>query len=193
MPLDPELPPERLAFMLADSGADVLLTQEHLAVRLPPFAGRLVSLDADWPEIARESVERLGAKVGPEDVAYVIYTSGSTGKPKGVLNTHAGIVNRLLAMQDTYRLDASDRLLQKTQTSFDVSVREIFWPLIFGARLVVAAPGEHGNPAYLARGDRAGAGDDVAFRPFDALALPRRDRQHEMPQPPVASSPAARR
>jgi amino acid adenylation domain-containing protein len=151
VPLDPELPPERLAFMLADSGAGVLLTQEHLAVRLPPFAGLLVSLDADWPEIARQSIERPGTEVGPEDVAYVIYTSGSTGKPKGVLNTHAGIVNRLLAMQDTYRIDASDRLLQKTQTSFDVSVREIFWPLIFGARLVVAAPGEHGNPAYLAR------------------------------------------
>ena len=67
-----------------------------------------------------------------------------------MLNTHRGIVNRLLSMQDTYRLDESDRLLQKTQSSFDVSVREVFWPLLIGARLVRRRPGEHGNPAYLA-------------------------------------------
>ena len=67
-----------------------------------------------------------------------------------MLCTHRGIVNRLLAMQETYRIDESDRLLQKTQSSFDVSVREVFWPLIFGARIVVAQPGEHGNPLYLA-------------------------------------------
>ncbi len=150
VPLDPELPPERFAFMLGDSGANVVLIQDHLRDRLPSFDGHVVALDANWPEIATESTDHPGVEGGPEDIAYVIYTSGSTGKPKGVLNTHAGIVNRLLAMQDTYRIGPTDRLLQKTQTSFDVSVREVFWPLIFGARLVVAAPGEHGNPAYLA-------------------------------------------
>jgi amino acid adenylation domain-containing protein len=89
--------------------------------------------------------------VRPEHPAYIIYTSGSTGNPKGAVNTHAGIVNRLLWMQDTYRLDESDRVLQKTPYSFDVSVWEFFWPLLTGARLVVARPGGHQDPDYLAR------------------------------------------
>jgi amino acid adenylation domain-containing protein len=149
VPLDPELPQERLMFLLSDSKATVLLSQKRLLDQLPSFGGRIICLDTDEPEISRESTADLDLAVGPDGLAYVIYTSGSTGRPKGVLNTHRGIVNRLLAMQDTYRLDGSDRLLQKTQSSFDVSVREFFWPLIFGARLVLAAPGEHGNPSYL--------------------------------------------
>ena len=150
VPLDPELPQERLAFMLEDSGAGVLVTEGRLLDLLPPFGGRIVHVDSEETEPAQDPGEPVDADVQPDDLAYCIYTSGSTGRPKGVLNTHRGIVNRLLAMQETYRLDASDRLLQKTQISFDVSVREIFWPLLFGATVVVAAPGEHGNPRYLA-------------------------------------------
>ena len=82
--------------------------------------------------------------------AYVIYTSGSTGRPKGVVVPHSAIVNRLLWMQDTYRLTARDRVLQKTPSSFDVSVWEFFWPLLTGATLVVARPDGHRDPAYLA-------------------------------------------
>jgi amino acid adenylation domain-containing protein len=134
MPLDPGLPEERLAFMLADSKVDVIVTHDSL----------------DWEAIARADTSDLGIAVEPDDLAYVIYTSGSTGRPKGVLNTHRGIVNRLLSMQETYSIGPSDRLLQKTQIGFDVSVRELFWPLIHGAQIVVATPGEHGNPAYLA-------------------------------------------
>jgi amino acid adenylation domain-containing protein len=150
VPLDPELPRDRLAFMLDDSSADVLVTSERVLARLPPHAGRTICIDTDWPEIAVGSPEVLDVEVGPDNLAYVIYTSGSTGRPKGVLNTHGGIVNRLFSMQDTYPLGPSDRLLQKTQTSFDVSVREIFWPLLCGARIVVTAPHEQGNPSYLA-------------------------------------------
>src|SRR4029077_3010612 len=84
------------------------------------------------------------------NLAYVIYTSGSTGKPKGVMSTHSGIVNRLLWMDDVYRLTPLDRILQKTPFNFDVSVWEFFWPLITGARLVVARPGGHADPLYLA-------------------------------------------
>ena len=149
VPLDPELPTERLAFMLEDSAATVLVTEAALLDCLPPFSGSTVCIDRDAAEIAQESPEPVKAGVRPDDLAYCIYTSGSTGRPKGVLNTHRGIVNRLFAMQETYRLDSSDRLLQKTQISFDVSVREIFWPLLFGATIVVAAPGQHGNPRYL--------------------------------------------
>ena len=86
----------------------------------------------------------------PHNLAYVIYTSGSTGAPKGAMNTHAGICNRLLWGQDTYGLRSDDRVLQKTPFSFDVSVWEFFWPLIAGARLVLARPGGHREPSYLA-------------------------------------------
>src|SRR5690606_32253164 len=82
--------------------------------------------------------------------AYVIYTSGSTGRPKGVIVSHEAIVNRLLWMQAEYGLTADDRVLQKTPSSFDVSVWEFFWPLITGATLVVAEPGGHRDAAYLA-------------------------------------------
>ncbi|MDI2146254.1 amino acid adenylation domain-containing protein, partial [Pseudomonas sp. ITA] len=81
--------------------------------------------------------------------AYVIYTSGSTGQPKGVINEHSGVVNRLLWMQDAYRLTSEDSVLQKTPFSFDVSVWEFFWPLMTGARLVMARPGGHKDPLYL--------------------------------------------
>jgi amino acid adenylation domain-containing protein len=151
VPLDPELPAQRLDFMLEDTQAAVLITHSRLLDRLPAFGGRLVCVDRDAAEFEREPTNALGVGAAPDDIAYCIYTSGSTGKPKGVLNTHRGIVNRLLAMQETYRLAPSDRLLQKTQMSFDVSVREFFWPLLFGARLVLAAPREHGNPRYLTR------------------------------------------
>ena len=150
LPLDPELPRERVEFMLTDSRATLLVSSEPMLGCLPQFEGRTICLDRDRSEIALRDTSDLSVPVDPDDLAYVIYTSGSTGRPKGVLNTHRGIVNRLLSMQDTYRLDESDRLMQKTQISFDVSVREVFWPLLHGASLVVAAPGEHGNPAYLA-------------------------------------------
>ncbi|WP_035982540.1 non-ribosomal peptide synthetase, partial [Bradyrhizobium sp. STM 3843] len=87
---------------------------------------------------------------GPDNLAYVIYTSGSTGRPKGVMNAHRGIVNRLAWMQEAYRLTGDDRVLQKTPFGFDVSVWEFFWPLAHGAELVIARPGGHQDPAYLA-------------------------------------------
>ena len=87
---------------------------------------------------------------GPDDLAYVIYTSGSTGRPKGVMISHAAIVNRLVWMQDEYRLGPDDRVLHKTPFSFDVSVWELFWPLLFGRRLVLARPGGHRDRGYLA-------------------------------------------
>ena len=90
-----------------------------------------------------------GPKLQGSNLAYMIYTSGSTGKPKGAANTHAGLHNRLAWMQDAYGLGCDDVVLQKTPFSFDVSVWEFFWPLMVGARLVVAAPGAHRDPARL--------------------------------------------
>ncbi|MCX7569416.1 amino acid adenylation domain-containing protein [Tumebacillus sp. DT12] len=153
LPLDPDHPAERMAFVLEDSQVRIVLTQEHLADALPSDAVRTICLDraAEKALLAAESAERTGIRNTAEDTAYCIYTSGSTGKPKGALISHQGICNRLLWMQDEYRLNAEDRVLQKTPYSFDVSVWEFFWPLMTGARLVVAEPGGHRDTRYLAR------------------------------------------
>ncbi|MFJ1759828.1 amino acid adenylation domain-containing protein [Amycolatopsis sp. NPDC088138] len=144
VPLDPEYPADRLAFMLDDAAAPVVLTQAALRDTLPPIDATVVVLDdLTGPE------STLDALAGPDDPAYVIYTSGSTGRPKGVPNGHRGIVNRLDWMQRAYGLDGTDVVLQKTPASFDVSVWEFFWPLITGARLVLAEPGGHKDAAYL--------------------------------------------
>ena len=150
LPLDPGLPPDRLAYMLADASAPVLIIQDALAGLLPEGDTVRVRLDADAPAIARQPATPPDSTVAPDNLAYVIYTSGSTGRPKGVMNAHRGIVNRIAWMQDAYRLTPADRVLQKTPFGFDVSVWEFFWPLAFGATLVVARPGGHQEPAYLA-------------------------------------------
>ncbi|MCP3820202.1 amino acid adenylation domain-containing protein [Streptomyces sp. A3M-1-3] len=146
VPVDPDYPAARVEFMLADARPALLLTVKGTADRLPRT------------DIARITVDEAPLTDGPavvaphsvEHPAYMIYTSGSTGRPKGTVITHAAIVNRLLWMQDRYGLDGSDRVLQKTSASFDVSVWEIFWPLITGATLVMARPDGHRDPAYLA-------------------------------------------
>lgn len=153
VPLDPDYPSDRLAYMIEDSGVDLLLTQRHLAERLPVTSGDLTTIyfdDLTPVELADYPHTAPVLQVQPDALAYLIYTSGSTGRPKGVGNTHAALANRLAWMQDAYALDATDRVLQKTPFSFDVSVWEFFWPLINGACLVVAAPGVHREPAQLA-------------------------------------------
>jgi amino acid adenylation domain-containing protein len=151
VPLDPEYPPERVGFMLEDTQVPVLLTQQRLVASLPEHGAKLICLDSDWATIANESIDNPIGGATAENLAYLIYTSGSTGRPKGVMNTHRGICNRLLWMQDTYRLTPADRVLQKTPFSFDVSVWEFFWPLLVGARLIVARPGGHKDSTYLVR------------------------------------------
>lgn len=151
VPLDPSHPADRLAYMLQDANVPVLLTQPRLQEQFLTTAAQVITLDAHWDQgLRNEQVANPDSKSGPEQLAYMIYTSGSTGKPKGVMNTHRGISNRLHWMQQAYRLTAQDRVMQKTPFSFDVSVWEFFWPLLTGARLVVARPGGHQDPAYLA-------------------------------------------
>ncbi len=153
VPLDPEYPADRLAYMIADAKCPVLLVQER--IRDTVLAGlaagdvAVICVDGEWNALESEPAADLPA-VQPDDLAYMIYTSGSTGKPKGALNRHRGIVNRLLWMQGEYELGASDAVLQKTPFSFDVSVWEFFLPLLAGAQLVMAEPGGHRDPAYLA-------------------------------------------
>ncbi|HEU0150127.1 MAG TPA: amino acid adenylation domain-containing protein, partial [Bradyrhizobium sp.] len=150
LPLDPGYPAERLAYMLTDAKAPVLLVQAALADRLPASEATVVRLDADWPDIARQPDSAPNVAIGGGNLAYVIYTSGSTGRPKGVMNAHRGIANRIAWMQDAYRLTPDDRVMQKTPFGFDVSVWEFFWPLATGAELVIARPGGHQDPSYLA-------------------------------------------
>jgi amino acid adenylation domain-containing protein len=151
LPLDPGYPPERLAFILQDAQVPVLLTQAQWAPRLPEAEGvRVVCLDSDGGGIARQEEEEPVCQVTAEDPAYVIYTSGSTGSPKGVVIPHQGVVNRLSWVQEELQIDPSDHVLQKTPFVFDVSVGEIFLPLLNGARLVVARPRGHLDSAYLA-------------------------------------------
>ncbi|WPN96171.1 non-ribosomal peptide synthetase [Pseudomonas sp. MUP55] len=146
VPLDPAYPQERLAYMLQDSAPVVVLAQG--ATRDWLGAVPVIDLDHDtWQHLPASNPQVPGLTARHQ--AYVIYTSGSTGQPKGVINEHAGVVNRLLWMQDAYGLKAHDAVLQKTPFSFDVSVWEFFWPLLTGARLVMARPGGHKDPAYL--------------------------------------------
>ncbi len=149
VPFDPEFPLERLAGMLADCQPAALLTQEHLLPKLPD-SGSIPVACLDLPSFDGQPVSNPVVRIDPRNLAYVIYTSGSTGKPKGAGNTHEAIVNRILWMQDRYGLDPTDRVLQKTPYSFDVSVWEFFWPLLTGASLVVARPEGHKDPDYLA-------------------------------------------
>ncbi|WP_339538562.1 non-ribosomal peptide synthetase [Pseudomonas sp. RA_15y_Pfl2_54] len=148
VPLDPEYPQERLAYMIEDSAITLLLTQAALLTSLPTDGVKVIALDQPGL-LDGYSESRADVPVDPLNLAYVIYTSGSTGKPKGAGNSHAALVNRLCWMQDAYALDASDSVLQKTPFSFDVSVWEFFWPLLSGARLVVAAPGAHRDPRQM--------------------------------------------
>lgn len=148
LPLDPEYPAERITYMLTDAAPVCVITDR---------ADRLAD-DATTARVVLDGLDVSGypwcdpsRPLTPAHPAYVIYTSGSTGRPKGVVVSHGAIDNRLRWMQDAYGLTTDDRVLQKTPSSFDVSVWEFFWPLREGAALVVAEPGGHKDPAQLAR------------------------------------------
>lgn len=147
LPLDPDNPDERLAFMIEDASPLLVLTMNALRRRLPADVQAL-TLDNDDPYITTEPQDNPASLSTEQNPAYVIYTSGSTGKPKGVVMAHAGVVNRLDWMQRRYRLCSSDIVLQKTPFGFDVSVWEFFWTLSTGARLVLLPPDSHRDP-YL--------------------------------------------
>ncbi|SDH30826.1 non-ribosomal peptide synthase domain TIGR01720/amino acid adenylation domain-containing protein [Rhodococcus triatomae] len=153
LPIDPDHPADRIAYVL-ETARPVLVLTGGSPIELPDTVRRIDAATVLRTDPANRTDARLGREtavsVRPDDRAYVIFTSGSTGRPKGVAVSHRAIVNRLAWMQSEYPLDGSDVVLQKTPVTFDVSVWELFWPLIVGARLAVAAPGGHRDPAYLA-------------------------------------------
>ncbi|KPA90300.1 amino acid adenylation enzyme/thioester reductase family protein [Pseudomonas asplenii] len=156
VPVDPDLPSARQAYMLDDSAPRAVLTVQALRDGLPALNVPVLLLDDpdDSAQLAAQPTFNPDPRVlglQPGHLAYVLYTSGSTGTPKGVMNEHLGVVNRLLWARDEYAVDATDRVLQKTPFGFDVSVWEFFLPLLAGAELVMARPGGHQEPDYLAR------------------------------------------
>ena len=151
--LDASLPRERLAYMLADSGAALVLAGRAEAALLGDTPG-VACLVPDDAALARHGDGDMPPRCHPDSLAYIIYTSGSTGRPKGTLNLHRGPCNRIDAMQRQFGLCAADVVLQKTPLTFDVSVWELFWTLGRGATLALAAPEAHKDPAWLAHAIR---------------------------------------
>ena len=147
LPIDPEYPPERQRYIIQDSGLTVVLTQSRYAAMLGDAS--VVVLDTSEAAFRTEPGTPPPCRAGPDNACYVIYTSGSTWSPKGIVTEHRAINNNLLWMQDCWPLSPTDSLLLKASFSFDVSVKEIFWPLMTGARLVIARPGGHREPRYL--------------------------------------------
>ena len=137
VPLDPGYPEERLAYMLEDSGAKLLLTQKNLTSPLSKYSGTLVHLDADWKIIGRRSNTPLKKAIDPNDLAYVIYTSGSTGRPKGVAVEHRQLNNFIFYFSKEISISKEDRLLAVTTLSFDIAGLEFYLPLSCGAQVVL--------------------------------------------------------
>jgi len=150
VPLDPQLPSERLSFMLAETNVPILLTQQDLLFDLPPIvaASEVVCLDTEWDTIAQHNAANPKGFISPAQIAYIIYTSGSTGRPKGVCIPHAAASSHLTAIKTTFGLTATDRMLQFASLSFDVSIEQILAPLLAGAT-VVLRPGEIWNVEEL--------------------------------------------
>ncbi len=135
LPLDPAYPKDRLAFMLDDAQASLVLTEQRLAARLPAHSARTICLDSDGEAISRHSDASCASRVQPGNLAYVIYTSGSTGKPKGVEIEHRGVCNLARAQARAFDVRAESRVLQFASLSFDASVSEVFMALTTGAAL----------------------------------------------------------
>jgi len=155
VPLDPSYPRDRIAFMISDSGARVIVTRAALADQLPAPGPRIVCVDSQWDAIARcAPVDDAGCT--PEDLAYVIYTSGSTGKPKGVMVEHRNVANFFVGMDECVAHDPPGTWLAVTSLSFDISVLELFWTLARGFKVVIYSDEE-----------RRDAERDARWRPLD--------------------------
>lgn len=146
LPLSPENPPARTDYMLQDAGVRVLLVHGK-TIGTISFGGLILNLDDPGTYRGPDENPVLGNTA--HDLAYVIYTSGSTGKPKGVMIEHRSVVNRLHWMQSAYPIDRDDVILQKTPYYFDVSVWELFWWALYGAKLCFLAPGSEAMPQAI--------------------------------------------
>ncbi|MDZ8055338.1 MAG: amino acid adenylation domain-containing protein [Aulosira sp. ZfuVER01] len=149
LPLDPNYPPERLKFMLADAQVSILLTHQQWVERLGDYNSQIICLDKNWKVIAQESEDNLSSKVTVENLAYVIYTSGSTGKPKGVEIEHRGLLNLIFWHQKAFTISSHDRVTQIAGIAFDACGWEI-WPyLTAGASIYIVDDEIKRSPEHL--------------------------------------------
>lgn len=150
-PIDPDFPETRIGYLLEDTGAEIVVTTESVQGKLRQiFHGHVLALDTAWPEISLQPISEPVRRPRPEELMYIIHTSGSTGKPKGVMNRHSGPLNRLMWGAKHFPAEPGEQVfLQKTTFCFDVSVWELFWPLLQGMKLVMARPGGHKDDRYL--------------------------------------------
>ncbi|KAB8141437.1 amino acid adenylation domain-containing protein [Chloroflexia bacterium SDU3-3] len=151
VPLDPSYPTVRLAFMLDQTKAPLLLTRDELRARFPGFAGEVLALESGGAQFASLPRENLPARTIPDQLAYIVFTSGSTGQPKGVMSLHRGVINYLGFLARAYGLSAADTVLQVASSSFDASVRDMIGPLTVGARVVLVPSDAAREPAELLR------------------------------------------
>ena len=149
LPLDPHYPKERLAFMLHDANAGVVVSNSKTAKLLPQGETRFVLLDTEWPLVSGALAEEPHSTVIANNLAYVIYTSGSTGQPKGVTITHGNVSHYVLAMAEALRVTSDDTYLHTASMSFSSSVRQLMLPLSRGATVVVASLNQIHNPIEL--------------------------------------------
>ena len=160
VPLDPELPGERLSFMMDDTAMPVIVADAASEPALPETEATILSLNAEWPAIAQLPADDLNLPLSPSNVAYVIYTSGSTGQPKGVVVEHRHALNFLLGMIDHWKIGPGGRVLQFASLNFDVSVMDMFMTLCSGATAVLADRQTLMSPPRLAELMR---GEQVTF------------------------------
>ena len=138
VPIDPGYPSSRIGYMLSDSGVGLVLTSRQVSALDDSFAGETISIDSDWDAISSQPITKLGSTdCCASNLMYVIYTSGSTGAPKGVGVCHRSVLNCLSSLGQTLSLDKEARVLSLTTLSFDISVLELFLPLVTGAKLLV--------------------------------------------------------
>jgi natural product biosynthesis luciferase-like monooxygenase protein len=148
VPLDPDFPQDRLALMLVDSQAPVVLTQQKLLANLAVESSvQVICIDSQWSEIAQKPTNNPDSGVKPENLSYVIYTSGSTGRPKGVMVEHRNVVNFFAGMDQTLEHDPPGVWLAVTSLSFDISVLELFWTLARGFKVVIYNAKQERHPA----------------------------------------------
>jgi amino acid adenylation domain-containing protein len=151
LPLDPLYPPERLAFMLADAQASLLITEASVRARLPESAARVICLDADAEQIAQKGTENPTVEVLPQQLAYIIYTSGSTGRPKGVSVEHCQLLHTLRAAQQVLRLTPADCMPCMASFSFDISLLELLTAPLAGGRCLLVSTREALDAGVLKR------------------------------------------
>src|ERR1700691_5058671 len=147
VPLDPDYPAERLAFMLQETQAPVVLTQQSVLDRLPKTSARAICVDGDWTEIATQSNSNLERIATSKNLAYILFTSGSTGIPKGVCIEHLAVM-RLVINTNYVQLSAADCIAQASNASFDAATFEIWGALLSGARLRRRARTRHPRPRH---------------------------------------------